>query len=166
MREPVKWGRRAAIGAIVLVAAALGLLHVVPLSGYIGGIEKRLSDRLQEPVNIGSLRFALFPSPRLTLEHIFIGKAQDARIETATVPVMSLGLFRKNKQFDEIKLSTVTIDQDTVPRMAGWVQPQAGKQTLQIDRLQLSAVTLMLRDIRLPSFEATINLPKTAPFKE
>jgi hypothetical protein len=78
----------------------------------------------------------------------------------ATVPVTSLALFQENKHFDEVRLSTVTIDQDVVARMANWVQPQAGKQNLQIDRLHLSAVRLTLRGVDLPSFEATIGLAK------
>jgi hypothetical protein len=141
---------------VILIVAGLGLLHIVPLTGSIGDIEKLLSERLQEPVNISFMRFALFPTPRLLLEHVVVGKVQDAQIEEVIVPLTSLSLFAQNKHLSEVRLSTITIDQDVVPRMVGWVDARAGKQNLQIDRLELSAVTLTLRGIKLPSFDGTI----------
>ncbi len=160
VRKPVKWARMAAIGSVVLIALGLGLLQLVPLSGYIGGVEKLLSERLQEPVNIASLRFSLLPSPQIKLERIIIGKTQDVSIESAIIPVSSLAILDERKDLDEVQLFTVTIDQDAIPRLAGWAQPQAGMQRLQINRVKLSAVTLALRGVELPAFDATVMLDK------
>src|SRR5262249_17685032 len=163
-REPVKWGRLVTIGALALIALVVSLLHIVPLS--VGGTEKLLTEQLQEPVSIGALRFAAFPSPHLTVQRIFIGKGQDAMIEAATVPASPLALFRDRKHFDEVRLSGVTIDQDVVPRMAGWTKSKSGERSLQIDRLEMSGLRVALRDVKLRSLGATITLGKDGAFKK
>jgi len=45
-----------------------------------------------------------------------------------------------------------------VPRLAAWLQPQAGASALQIDRVKASGVKLGLREGELPSFDATVDL--------
>ncbi len=51
------------------------------MTGYIPAVERIISERLQEPVSIGGLRFSLFPTPQLKIERIAIGARQDVRVE-------------------------------------------------------------------------------------
>ena len=48
-------------------------LGMVETKGYVGAIEKLLSERLQEPVTIGDLHLSLLPAPQLKLQRIVIG---------------------------------------------------------------------------------------------
>ncbi len=159
-KKPGNWGRMAAISLALIIVLAAGLSHLVPLSSYIGDVEKLLSERLQEPVRISELHFSLFPSPQLKLDRVSIGKLQDAKIAVAIIPLLSLDVLKERKEFDEIQLMTVTIDQDVIPRMAAWLQPQPGDSRLRLNRLRLSGVKLTLRDVELPSFDAVVNLAR------
>jgi hypothetical protein len=46
---------------------AVVALHFIPLNGYIAGAREVMSQRLGVPVDISELRYALLPSPKLTL---------------------------------------------------------------------------------------------------
>jgi uncharacterized protein involved in outer membrane biogenesis len=152
-----------AIGAVALIAAVLGLLHIAPFP--VDGTEKLLSARLQEPVRIGSLHFAVYPSPHWTLERITIGNVEDIKIGEASVPATSLGSYGGSKRLGEVQLSTVTLGQDAVARMAAWIKPRAGNESVQINSLRVSGITLSNRDIKLPVFDATVALAADGALK-
>ena len=87
------------------------------------------------------------------------------KIDFVVIPISSLGFLDENKEFDEVQLTTVTIDQDMVSRMGTWVQPQAGTSRLRINRLKATAIKIMTRELELPGIEATVNLTKDGSLK-
>lgn len=159
-KQVIKWACTAMIGAMIAAVLGIGLLHIVPLPGYVGGAEKLLSERLQEPVSLDSVRFTLFPAPQLRLKRIAIGSQQDLKIETAIVPLSLAMIFEDRMDFDEVELLSVSIEEGMVPRLAAWAQPPAGAAGLRIGRLKSHAVKLALRGIDLPNFEATVAFGK------
>ena len=159
-KKPVNLGIMAAIGLFAILGIGLVVVQFMPLSGYIGGVEKLLSERLQEPVSIFNMRFSLLPSPQFKIERIVIGKAQDVKIETAIIPVSSLAILDEQKNLDEVQLSSITIDQSAIPRLAIWAQPQAGDSKLHIDRLTLTNIKLAGTGVDMPAFQGTIMLEK------
>jgi hypothetical protein len=158
-RKPMKWGHMAGIGLIVLIVLGVGALQILPLRPYIPSVEKLLSERLQEPVNIGSMHFSLFP-PQLKLDHISIGNAQDVRIDAVTFAVASTAILDERKNIDELDVSGFVIEQDALPRLVTWAQAPAGSSRLQIQRLKLSGIKVLLRGAELPSLYATVTLGK------
>src|SRR5262249_6772854 len=155
-RPPVRWKGIAALGAVALIAVVVGLLHVAPFP--VGATEKLLSDRVQEPVRIGSLHFAVYPSPHWKLQRIVIGDGEDIKIAEASVPWSSVGSSGGGRHLDEVQISAVTIDGDAIKRMVAWVKPQTRNQVLQIDSVRATNVTLSLPDFKLPAFDASIAL--------
>ena len=108
-------GPTAAISVAVLLFLAVGFIQIMPMTGYIPAIEKLLSERLQEPVNIGGLRFTLFPVPQLKVERIAIGPGQDVRIESALIPMSPAALFDDKKDSrDRANALTLTMT-DSAP---------------------------------------------------
>jgi hypothetical protein len=160
IKAPAKWRTMLFIGFVVIILAGFGVLQMMPLSGYIPAVENVLSARLQVPVRIGSLRFTLMPSPQVRIGRILIGKSQDVKVESAIIPVTSLGILDEQKIFDEVQLINVSIEQDAVPRLVTWAQPQTGGAQLQINRLTMSGVKLALHGVELPGFDATIAFRK------
>jgi hypothetical protein len=158
-RKRIRWGRTAAISVAVLLVLAVGFIQIMPMTGYIPAIEKLLSERLQEPVSIGGLRFTLFPAPELKVERIAIGPGQDVRIESALIPMSTAALFDDKKDFDEIEVKGLTFDQDAIPRVAGWTSAPA-KSRLQVRRLKIIGFQLALHGIELPSLDGTVTLAK------
>lgn len=155
--KSVKWGRAIGIMLVILIIIALGVLQIAPLSNYIPDTQQLLSERLQQPVLIGNLRFSLLPSPQLQLEQISIGTAQEIKIDAAVVPINPLTIFNAQKDFSEVRLSDVKIDQNAIKWLTGWANPQ-GKSRLHIGHIELTTVKLALSQVDLPAFDASLIL--------
>ncbi|MGH8750418.1 MAG: hypothetical protein ACREUV_01785 [Burkholderiales bacterium] len=152
-RKPFNW-KPVIIGAVVLLAAAIGIVHVVPLNNYIPAAEKLISASLQEPVTIGKLRVALLPAPQVSLEGVIVGKLKDIKIET--VRVAGLGLVTGGGgMLDDVEVESITLDQDALPRVAAWSKAKNG---LQLARVKFKNVRLALRNIPLAPLNGEINL--------
>ena len=163
VRPPLPWRRIAGAGAVALIAlVVVGLLQIVPFP--VASTERLLSDRLQEPVKIGSLHFAVFPSPHWKLQRLVIGAGEDVKIGEASVSAFpeSSG---DTRRLSEVQLSAVSFHQSAIGRMATWVSPQTGNQALRIDSLRASNIMLSIPDFRLPLFDATINLAEDGALK-
>ena len=145
-------------GAVVMVAATLGLLHVLPLSGYIPGVQNAMSKRLGQPVAISNMRYELFPSAQLLLEKVSVGKLQDVKADVIYVPIGPVGLISGTSSFDTIDVKGVTLDADTMGLIAGWVRAQTGEPALQINHIKLRGVKLSTRALEIPPFEVNATL--------
>ena len=86
MRKPPSWPKTVAIALVALIGIAVAALHFVPLNGYIAGARQVLSQRLGVPVDISELRYALLPSPKLTLQGVAVsGSLQEVKIGSVVV---------------------------------------------------------------------------------
>jgi hypothetical protein len=158
IRKATNWPRTFGVSLAVLLAIAVGLLHVVPLNNYIGGVQEIASKRLGVPVTISTLRYALLPSPQLTLERIGIGKLQEIKIESIVVSAWPHELFGENKEFDNVEVNVLSADQDALALVQGWVQPQPGVSPLVVRRVQLRGVRLAVKEIDVPLFSVDVAL--------
>jgi hypothetical protein len=144
----------------VVLAIAIGLLHVVPLNHYIGGAQQVMAQRLGVPVTITNLRYALLPFPRLTLERVGIGKLQEIKIESIVVSAWPMTLFGDSLDFDNVEINSLNTDQETLSLIPGWTRPQAGAQRLSVRRVQLKSVRLAVKDLNIPNFNGDITLSR------
>ncbi len=156
--KPTNWVRTIGISAGVLLAVAIGLLHVVPLNNYIGGAQQIMTQRLGVPVTITNLRYALLPAPRLILERVGIGKLQEIKIESIVVSAWPMTLFGDALEFDNVEINTLTTGQEALSLVPGWTQPQGGAQPLSVRRIQLKSVKLAVKDLNIPLFNGDITL--------
>ena len=156
--RPTNWVRTIGISAGVLLAVAIGLLHVVPLNNYIGGAQQIMAQRLGVPVTITNLRYALLPFPQLTLERVGIGKLQEIKIESIVVSAWPMTLFGDTLEFDNVEINSLNTDQEALSLIPGWTQPQAGAQPLSVRRVQLKSVKLAVKDLNIPLFNGDITL--------
>ncbi len=146
------WLLLGATGAVVAAGTAIGLLHWMPLSGYVPGVQELMSRRLGQPVSITHMRYAVFPSPQLMLEHVRLGKLQDIKADLITVPLGPLGLVTSTRRFDAIEVKGVTLDVDSLNVVEGWVKAQTSASDLQISRVKFQGVALATRGILIPPF--------------
>jgi hypothetical protein len=158
--RPTNWVRTIGISAAVLLAVAIGLLHVVPLNNYIGGAQQVMARRLGVPVTITNLRYALLPVPQLTLERVGIGKLQEIKIESIVVSAWPMSLFGDTLDFDNVEINALNTDQEALALVPGWTQPQAGAQALSVRRVQLKSVKLAVKDLNVPLFNGDITLSR------
>lgn len=104
-RKPVKWGRRVAITLVVLLAAAIGVLHVVPIPTE--PYERAASEVLGHPVRIGSGHLSLYNGVRLNLERLKIGET--ANIASARAYPELGSLSGERKAFSRIEIDNATL---------------------------------------------------------
>jgi hypothetical protein len=156
--KPTNWVKTTGISAGVLLAVAIGLLHVVPLNHYIGGAQQIMTQRLGIPVTITHLRYALLPAPRLILERVGIGKLQEIKIESIVVSAWPMALFGDTLDFDNVEINSLSTDQEALSLVPGWTQPQGGAQPLSVRRVQLKSVKLAVKDVNIPLFNGDIAL--------
>ena len=142
-----------AVGAVVAIVAALGLLQFIPLSGYVPGVQELMAKRLGKPVSITRMRYELFPTPQLTLERVSIGKLQEIKAEAIYVPIGPIGLVSGTHSFDTVDVKGVTLDTDALGAVAGWVAAQQGEPPLQVIRMRLKSVKLTARGVEIPPLD-------------
>ncbi|HUL42174.1 MAG TPA: AsmA family protein, partial [Burkholderiales bacterium] len=155
-KKPFNW-KPAALILGLLIAAAVGLVQLIPLNNYIPRIEKLASDTLHEPVSINNLYVSLFPSPQVKLEGFTIGTLKDIKIETVRVPGLDLVL-GGSTQLGDVQVDTIALDQDALPRLARWTTATGGTPALQISRVDFKNVRLALRNIPLAPLQGIISL--------
>ena len=156
--KPTNWKRTIGISAGVLLAVAIGLLHVVPLNNFIGGAQRVMAQRLGVPVTIANLRYALFPLPELTLERVAIGKLQEIKIDNIVVSAWPTILLDNTYEFSSVEVNSLTTDQESLALVPGWVRPQGGARQLNARQIRLNRVRLAAKNLDLPAFNADVTL--------
>jgi hypothetical protein len=159
-RKPTNWLKVGGISAIAVVAAGIGLLHVVPLSGYIPAAQELMAQRLGQPVQIGALRYALLPSPQLTLENVAIGKLGDIKAGSLVVSASPFAFLGSEKSFDRVEGNAVSLEQEALATVVSWLKAQKGAQPLQVSRVRLKGVQLGVKDLALDPFEVDATLAR------
>jgi hypothetical protein len=157
-RKPRNWPKSVGIVLGLLIVVAVALLHFIPLTGYIAGARQVMSARLGVPVEISELRYALLPSPQLTLQGVALGALQEVKIASIVVRAGPLALLSDSKQLDEVEVNNLTADQDALTMAERWAAPAPGNQTLAVRKLRLKGVKLALREFDAPLFDGEITI--------
>jgi len=156
VKRSTNWAKVLGASLVALLAIAAGMLHVVPLNNYIGGAQSLISERLGVPVTISSIRYALLPSPQLTLERVGIGKLQEIKIETLVVSAWPMTLLADTQNIGSVEANNVVAGEDALALLPGWVKPHAGPLTVR--RIQLKSVRISAKNIDVPSFGGDVTL--------
>ncbi len=162
-KRRVKWQKPAAAAVTLILAAAIALVHLLPWDGLAPSMEKMAASALGEPVKIGSVRAAVFPSPHFKLEDVVIGQERDVKIATVrAVPELS-SLLAERKVLSRLELDSVTADANLLPRLPGWVASGNAK-SLQVAKVVLRNVKLEGGAIPLPPFGGEVSLDTAGGF--
>ncbi len=158
VRKPPSWPKTVAIALVALIGVAVAALHFVPLNGYIAGARQVLSQRLGVPVDISELRYALLPSPKLTLQGVALGSLQEVKIGSVVVAAGPFALLADTKELDDVEVNNLTADQDALALAARWAVPPSGSQSLVVRKVRLKGTRLALREFEAPPFDGDITL--------
>lgn len=124
-RKPKPWGKLAAGLAAALVATLFVLPSVMPMQGYLAGIEQALSAKLQQPVHIARLSGRILPAPRLILSEVSIGGTRQIQVDQAQVNFSYAALFGATRAIDSLNLEGVRVKGDALLQVADWLQQTA-----------------------------------------
>lgn len=151
--------KRVLAGSTIVLAVALAggaaWLQFFSLDGSIPAARLALSQRLNEPVTIASLRYVLLPTPRLVLEGVAIGKTEGVRVRRIEARALPFVLFREAKQFGLVEAQGVTLHASMLGTLPAWTSGGAAS-TLRVDRLRLLEVTLSLPGSALADIEGEV----------
>ena len=150
-REPRNWGRTIALGLLVILVVALGVIHVVPLDP--APYEKAASQRFGEPVRIGTVNIALLPLPQLKFDRVTIGQTgTDAEVRIARIKASTEfgSMFAERKIFKSLELEGLVF-QPAQLAAAIWGRSDSG--SLRIDRVIARAVKVDLGGLTLPALD-------------
>ena len=151
-------GSRARIIALVLFATLMvtvGAIHVVPIDPV--PYEKAATERIGQPVRIGSVNIALVPRPQITFSQISIGTGPDRsmKIASAHASLEMSGIFAERKIVRNIELVGLVLPQ-SFAAAALWSKGDSG--ALRIERVTAAKVKLEFGGVALPPLDLDVSL--------
>src|SRR5882672_3116446 len=109
-RKKSGWGKPVAITLVLLLVAAVGAVHVMPVS--TGDYERAASEAFGRPVKIGEAHLSLISGLEIKLKDIRLG--DDVRIASGSATPEFEALRGEKKTFSRIELSGVKLPQEAI----------------------------------------------------
>lgn len=159
-KKPTPWGTYIITLLVIVVVGGIGLLHVIPLGAVQSKVQRGLSAWLHDDVTITGVHFALFPSPRLKLSGLSVGKALDAKAASGVIQIPIGALFDDNVKIDTLELNSISLSQEATARIPQWGKNEGRPANVNINRVVLRNVKLDLKDVPLPEFHVTMAFQK------
>lgn len=157
-RKPVPFGKIAAGLFVLALLSVVALPYVMPLNSYIAPIEQTLSAQFKQPVHIGNLSAASLPWPKLQLEKVTVGSAQELKVSNAAVTFDLFSLFSPVKVIRGVELQDVTLEGASFDKELSWLQQIGSNATYPVSRVTLLRAKVSSEEISLPVFSGEIEI--------
>ena len=163
-RKPLPWGKiGAGLFALLLVLVAL-LPYVWPMQDYAAQLEKKLSAQLQQPVHIGHLKGAVLPLPKLELQGVSIGSAQELKADNAVLNFGISALFAETKAISRVEISNLTLSAESFDKTLAWMQAAVGDAHYPIAHMVLQGVHVSGEGLNLPKVRGNADMDAQGHF--
>ena len=140
-------------GLFVLIIVSIWMLpNILNLNDYIVPIEKKLAVQFKQPVHIGALHAETFPFPKLQLEKMTIGSAEELKIGNVSLLFNPFSLFSPVRKIQNVELQDVTLDGPALEKELVWLQEIGANSGYQVSRLMIKDIKISGSDIALPLF--------------
>ena len=163
-RKPLPLGKIATglfILALVLVAA---LPYVWPTKDYAVKIENQMSARLRRPVHIGQLKAALLPLPKLVLQDVSVGGAQELKASDVVLNFGFSALFSEVKAISKMEINNLALSADSFTKALGWIQAAGGDPHYPVARMALRHATVSGDGYNLPPVNGSADMDAQGRF--
>jgi hypothetical protein len=160
-------GKPLPLGKIAFSLIALALLVVIvlpyvwPLQKYIAPLEQRLSAQLKQPVHIGGMSASSLP-PRLQLQNVTMGNAQEVKVVAVVLNFDPLSLFSAIKEISNAELQSVALDGRNLDQVAGWLKGLGGDAQYPLHHLTIKSLQVNSEGVNLPSMQGSADLAQGA----
>jgi uncharacterized protein involved in outer membrane biogenesis len=149
--------RRTLLGALVVLAAAIAVPFVLPVSHFIPGLERIASGELNQPVSIDDLQLHLVPVPKLRASGIRIGRRAEITIGELEVLPDLPSLWSERPKVRLIRAARVEVQQSVLARGSS-MRRTSGAQPVEVERVLLQDVVLHHPTLKPPRFDADVRL--------
>ncbi|HEV7800804.1 MAG TPA: hypothetical protein VGP15_06990, partial [Burkholderiales bacterium] len=143
------------LGLVGVPALIVAGLQFVPMNGYLPDAQKALSERLNQPVTISTLRYVLLPSPRLVLEGVRVGSAQGIRVDRVDAHAWPMTIAAEPKVFSEVEATGVSIDPGMLGAIPSWTGGRSAT-AVHVSRLKLKDVKLSMRESEIAGLNGAV----------
>lgn len=135
-----KWIQLASVAAAAALVLAILRVVLYPYDEYRPELERRLSQVLNDPVTIGSMRVSFMPMPVIVLDKVSVGAPAYATAETVRLAPEAGSLFDA-RRIQEARIESLRIRDVGAARFSRWFQP-AGMGDAAIGRITVEDLAL------------------------
>jgi uncharacterized protein involved in outer membrane biogenesis len=157
----MSWIKRILITIGFLIAIALVLPFFFTFNNYIPRIEKAITNKLEEPVSIKSIRFSLFPRPHLTADGITVGSKEDFVLSKVVLVPDIFSLLKPSIVIKSIEIDSPIITKrafDKISELSKNSVPTASQPLVRIESIRFDNAMIKYSNVNFGPFDARINL--------
>ena len=157
----MKKNKKIWVGIFSVISLLIILPFFIPIRSFLNQAEQMASQQLGVPVTIADGRLALFPSPRVVITDIQVGKQQDLHFLGLVVVPSLDSLFSATKVI-EIKITQLVLKKsafDLLSALAARQPKSAGvATTVNVSKVSIQKLQLDWPHLKLPILSLTLNL--------
>lgn len=150
-RKPLPLGKIVFVLVVLAAITAVVLPYVYPLQEYIVPLEQRLSAQMKQPVRIGAMSASSLP-PRLQLQSVTMGSAQEVKIASIAFNFDVLSLFSDVKVISNAELQDVSIQGNLLDKLALSMKLLGSNAQFPVRHLTVQRLKIVTDEVALPVF--------------
>lgn len=149
--------RRTLLAAVLVLAAAIAVPFLVPVSHFIPELARVASEKLNRPVQIDDLQLYLIPTPRVVASGISVGRGAEITIGELEIVPDLLSFISGPRTVRLIRAARMQVQESVLVPGRSLPKGERGEPVL-IERVLLQDVTLHHAQLKLPPFDADVEL--------
>ena len=152
-----KKSKKILIAAVLVIGLLLILPFLIPMQTYLHQAEKIASEKLGQPITIGSAHIQLLPSPRVSAGDIVVGAHEEFKVASLVVVPTMASLFSDTKILD-VSISKPVIKKAALDFVAALKTPSNSASNVNIRHIKIDELQLVWPNIKLPIFNVKATL--------
>lgn len=152
--------KRIALTVAGLIAVLFVVPFLIPMGTYVRQIEQVATEKLGQPVKVGSLHIALLPTPRANIGELRIGLHNDLMVDNIAV-VPELGsLFSDVKVISSIVVKHPVVKKSALDFISAMPKSESSDEPakVQVRILKISDVQLEWEGMKIPALNIEVAL--------
>ena len=155
--KPLPWGKIVFSLILLAVIGILALPYVYPLEEYIVPLEQQLSAQMKQPVHIGAISASSIP-PKLQLQKVNLGNAQEVKVGTIVLSFDPLSLFSDVKVISDADLQDVSIEGRFLDKQVASLKLMGANGMYPVRHLTLQRVKIVTDEVALPTISGIADI--------
>jgi hypothetical protein len=148
--NPLPWGKIFGGLALLLLVLAAALPYVWPMQDFAAQLEKKLSAQLQQPVHISGMKVALFPLPKLALQDVTVGGAQELKAGNVVLNFSLATLLDETRNISSMEVDNLELSAASFDKTLSWLQAAGADAQYPVTRLVLRHARISGEEFSLP----------------
>ena len=153
----MKKSQKIAIAAVLVIGLLLILPFLIPMQTYLHQAEKIATEKLGQPVAIGSVHLQLLPSPRVSASDIVVGAHAELKLASLVLTPTMASLFSDTKILD-VSISKPIVEKSALDFVAALKTSSNSASSVNIRHIKIDELQLVWPNIKLPIMNAEATL--------